>query len=278
MVGEGRGRCGTYVHPDLAARVGEHGFAGSRLVAPVALHQVVAADGQLAAGVEGQDFGRVGRVDDFGFDVWQRPADGVDTLVQGVVRRGHGGHRARLRHAVADGQLGEVEGAVQLAHELGGDAGAGGDAGSEVLEAGGGDGAVFQQLELGLEHGGDAVESGASLFLQAEERGMRVEGFGGEDDGGPVRDRCHVGEDRAEAVEERWRAADDVTLGEEEAVADAVAIVEDGTMGQAGCFGRRGCAGGELDVDGFVSIETRLWGLLPGTARIQYFMKADERF
>jgi hypothetical protein len=266
------------VHPDLAAGVGEHGFAGSRLVAPVALHQVVAADGQLAAGVEGQDFGRVGRVDDFGFDVWQRPADGVDTLVHGVVRRGHGGHRARLRHAVADGQLGEVEGAVQLAHELGGDAGAGGDAGSEVLETGGGDGAVFQQLELGLEHGGDAVESGAFLFLQAEERGMRVEGFGGEDDGGPVRDRCHVGEDRAEAVEERWRAADDVTLGEEEAVADAVAIVEDGTMGQAGCFGRRGCAGGELDVDGFVSIETHLWGLLPGTARIQYFMKADERF
>ena len=41
-------------------------------------------------------------------------------------------------------------------------------------------------------------------------------------------------------------------MGEEHALADGVAVVEDGTVGQGGGFGRGGRAGGELDVDGVV--------------------------
>ena len=64
-----------------------------------------------------------------------------------------------------------------------------------------------------------------------------------------MRGSRHVAEDAAEAVEEGWRAADDVGGREEHAGADLVAVVEDRAVGEAGGFGHGCCAGGELDVD-----------------------------
>ena len=62
----------------------------------------------------------------------------------------------------------------------------------------------------------------------------------------------HVAEDAAEAVEQGWRAADDIGGSEEHTGADLVAVVEDGAVGQAGGFGHGGRAGGKLNVDDVV--------------------------
>lgn len=166
---------------------------------------------------------------------------------------------------------------MQLAHQLGRDARAGGDAGAELGEAGGGHRAVGEQLELGEEHGGDAVDGGGGGGLDGAQGGGGVEGLAREDEGGGVGDGGHVAEDGAEAavggvseekegrgrervvLEERRWAADDVGRGEAHAVADAVAVVEDAAVGQAGRFGHRGGAGGELDVGDFVWMEVLVW-------------------
>lgn len=132
-----------------------------------------------------------------------QPADGLDALHQRIIRRRHGRHRAGLRHAVANRQLGQVEDAVQLAHQLGGDGAAGGDAGAELVEAGRRHGARREQLELGQEHGGHAVQRRGAVLLDGAQRGFGVEGLGGEDDGGAVRGGGHVAEDAAEAAGRR---------------------------------------------------------------------------
>lgn len=49
-------------------------------------------------------------------------------------------------------------------------------------------------------------------------------------------------------MEEWRRAADDVLWGEDHAVADLGAVVEDGSVGEACCFGHCGRAGRKLDV------------------------------
>lgn len=138
---------------------------------------------------------------------------------------------------------------MQFAHEVGGDGGTGGDAGSEVLEPFVGDGTIFDEVEAGEEHGGDAVEGGCLFGLNGVESGERVEGFGGKDDGRTVCRGGHVAEDTAEAVKEGWWADYDVFRGQKHSVTDLVAVVEDGTMGKTRCFGCGCCAGSELDVD-----------------------------
>jgi len=97
---------------------------------------------------------------------------------------------------------------VKLPHQLGGDARARCDAGAELGEVLVGHGAGGEELEVGEEHGWDAVEGSAFLLLDGEERGLRVEGFAGEDDAGAVGGAGHVPQDAAETVEEWGRAAD----------------------------------------------------------------------
>ena len=53
-------------------------------------------------------------------------------------------------------------------------------------------------------------------------------------------------------MKERWRAADDIVSGQEHAITDALPIVQDGPVRETGCFGKRGRARGELDVDDIV--------------------------
>ena len=58
----------------------------------------------------------------------------------------------------------------------------------------------FQELELGDEHRGDAVNRGAGVGGDTFEGGAWIEGFGGEDDGGAVGCSGHVPEDTAETT------------------------------------------------------------------------------
>lgn len=50
-------------------------------------------------------------------------------------------------------------------------------------------------------------------------------------------------------MEEWWRATDHIFFCEKHSIADALAVVQNRAMGQAGSFGQRCCSGGELDID-----------------------------
>jgi len=111
----------TRVHPQLTLVVSSHHLGGLLRLAPVLLHHQVAAHRQLAPFPDAENSRGVDWVHDLGFHMWHQPPHGVDALVHGVICRRHARHWARLRHAVADGQLGQVERLVQLAHDLGRD-------------------------------------------------------------------------------------------------------------------------------------------------------------
>ncbi len=87
----------------------------------------------------------------------QHPAHAVDPLFERVIRRRHRAHGTRLRHAVADRQLRQVQNFMKLPHQLGGNTRARGDAGAEMGEALVWHGAGGEELEVGEEHGWDAV-------------------------------------------------------------------------------------------------------------------------
>lgn len=116
----------------------------------------------------------------------------IDAFFEGIVGGGHGGYGACFCHTIANGEFSEVEDLVEFAHQLCRDTGASCDSGTEMFEAGVGYGAVLEEFELCEKHGGDTIKGGAFLFLYTFERGIGLECFGWEDDGGAVGGCCHV--------------------------------------------------------------------------------------
>lgn len=105
------------------------------------------------------------------------------------------------------------------------------DACSELREAFVLNGAVGKEFELGEEHCRYAVQRCAFLFLHCSQCGFGIERLGREDDAGAVGCGRRVAEDGAETVEEGGRTADYVGRGEEHALADGEAVVEDRAVG-----------------------------------------------
>src|SRR5206468_4141734 len=101
------------VHP--AVLVDGLGRAGR--VVPVADHDGVAAGQELTGGAARHRVAGLG-VGDLHLHVRVHPPDGGDPLVEVVVRRGLGGHRRSLGHAVTDGDLVHVHGRHPLLHDL----------------------------------------------------------------------------------------------------------------------------------------------------------------
>lgn len=66
----------------------------------------------------------------------------------------------------------------------------------------------------------------AVLRSDRSEHGWGGEGRAGEDDGAAVGDTDEQTKDEAEAVEEWWRTAENVSRGEGHAVADGVGVVD----------------------------------------------------
>ena len=73
-------------------------------------------------------------------------------------------------------------------------------------------------IEFAKEHGGDTVEGGTAVFVDSMERFERGEGFGREDNARAVCCCRHVAQDAAEAMKERWWAADNVVGSKEHAI------------------------------------------------------------
>ena len=109
-------------------------------------------------------------------------------------------------------------------------------------------------VQDGDEHGGHAVERGATLLLDGGHRRHRVEALQDHEGGAVVHRREHP-QHAAEAVEQRHRQAEPV-LGPEVLVgADPVAVVADVEMGQHDPLGKPRGARGVLHVDDVVRVE-----------------------
>lgn len=245
----------TYVHPDLAIPVSFQHFCRLLRRVPVLLHQQVPADSQFTSGLYRQNVAVVCWIDDLRFDMRHQPPDRIDALVHWIVRCRHRRHGTGLRHAVTDGQLREIQGPVQFPHQFRGDAAARGYPSPQILESNMGNFAALQQPELLEKHGGDPVQCCAFFVLYCFQRSRGIERFGREDDRRATRGRRHVAQDAPKTVKERRGTAHHVLRGEQHAIPNLGAIVQNRTMRETGCFGHGCCSRGELNVDHIVKRE-----------------------
>ncbi|MDT4813635.1 hypothetical protein FQZ97_466250 [compost metagenome] len=237
------------MHP--AARV--DGVGGGLGVVPVAQHHAVATGAEFADGAA-RDDPALG-VDDLAFQVRLGAADGGHAQFQLVVRAGLQGHRAGLGHAVGDLHFAHVHLVDHPAHHFDRAGGAGHDAGAQAGQV---ELVTLRVIQLGDEHGGHAVEGGGLLFGHGTQGGQRVEGIARVDHGGAVGQAAEVAHHHAEAVIQRHRDHQAILLGQTQALADHVAVVEDVVVAEGGALGETGGAGGVLDVDGVVELQAGL--------------------
>lgn len=158
-------------------------------------------------------------------------ADGGEAAGEGVVGESVEAGRGRLGEAVAASELAHAEAVDHEAHQVARHGGAGDDAGAYAGEVGLGEapfgGVGVGRLEERVEHGGDAVEGGAAFLAEGAEGGARVEDLGRVDDLAAVGEDGEEAEHKAEAVEERGRAAEHVGGGETHAVANETGVVDE---------------------------------------------------
>lgn len=85
------------------------------------------------------------------------PADSTNSLINRIIRGGHSRHGARLRHAITDSQLGEVEHLMQSLHELRRNTAPSSDARSQLLKSLAGHLAALDEVQLFQEHSRHAI-------------------------------------------------------------------------------------------------------------------------
>lgn len=171
------------MHPNLPRIIRHHHFCRAVDITPIPLHQKISTDGQFARGIDRKYLAAISGVHDLGFNMRHEPADGINALVDRIVSGGHRRHGARLRHAVANSQLSEVEHLMQSLHELRRNTTSSSDARPQLLKPLTGDLAAFDEIELFQEHGRHAVQRGTLLVLDSLEGSARVERLRGEHDG-----------------------------------------------------------------------------------------------
>ena len=179
-------------------------------------------------------------------------ADRGDAAFQRIVQRGLEADRARLRHAIGDGDVAQMHQLHHPAHHLHRAGRAGHDAGAQAgdVEAG-----EIRVVHLGDEHGGHAVEAGATLGGDGLQRGQRIEALAGEDHGGAMGQAAQDAHHHAEAVIERHGDAEPVMFGQPHRFGDEIAVIEDVVVGQRRALRRARGAGGELDVHRRVELQ-----------------------
>ncbi|KAI3480411.1 hypothetical protein L1887_57425 [Cichorium endivia] len=245
------------VHP--ARRV--DGFGGRRRVAPVAEHHAVATGAQLADLPAGNHVALL--VDDLAFQLRLGAPDTGHPQFELVVGAGLHRHRAGLGHAVGDLHFAHVQLIDDPAHHFDRAGGPGHDpraqAGQVVVGA-------LRLVEHGDEHGRHAVQRCGALLDHGLQGQRRVEGVVGVDHGAAVGHAAQVAHDHAEAVVQRHRDHQTVVLGQAQAFADHVAVVEDVVVTEGRALGEAGGAGGVLDVHRLVELQALLAGIEVGHA------------
>ncbi|MNV96508.1 hypothetical protein D3C71_1915240 [compost metagenome] len=97
-------------------------------------------------------------------------------------------------------------------------------------------------VQLGDEHGRHAIQRGGLFFGNRAQGRQRVERIVGVDQRTAVGHAAQVGHDHAEAVVQRHRDHQPIMLGQAQAFADHVAVVEDVAVAERGAFGETGGA------------------------------------
>ncbi len=105
-------------------------------------------------------------------------------------------------------------------------------------------------VQLGDEHGGNAVERCAFFLFDGVERGGGLERFVGDNHRGAVDDSHERAQHAAEAMIKRHGDADAILLGEPLALAGVKDVKQQIAMAEHRGLGKAGCAGSVLDVDG----------------------------
>ena len=200
------------------------------------------------------------RIDDLDFKMRLDAAYRRDAAPQRIVSRALEAHRARLGHAVGDGDFVQVHLVDRAFHHFDRARRAGHDAGAQrgQIEA-----PELRMIELRDEHGRHAVQRGAAFLGHGFERHQRIEAFARKHHAGAVRQRRKIAQHHAEAVIERHRDAQPVLRREPHRLADEEAVVEDIVMRQRRAFGKAGRARSELDVDRLVELQNRRQLLKP---------------
>ena len=165
-------------------------------------------------------------------------------------------HRARLRHAIADGHLRACASRRPTRFMI--SIGQGEPAMMPVRSEERSQRRERRVLQLGDEHRGHAVERRAPLVVHRLQHGQRVERVAREHHRrDPMRHAGQHAQDHAEAVVERHRDADAVRLGEPHRLADEEPVVQDVVVRERGALRRARRAAGELDVDRVVALQDR---------------------
>ena len=150
-------------------------------------------------------------------------------------------------------------------HDLYRTGGAGHDAGAQAAQL---ELAEPGMVQFGNKHGGHPVQRGAALLGYCRQGGFRFEGLGGKNRSTAVSDTGQVGHDHTEAVVQRHRYAQPVSLGQAHTVAHQLAIVENIAMGEGGPLGVARGAAGELDIDRVAGGQLRRDSLHPRALRL----------
>ncbi len=102
------------------------------------------------------------------------------------------------------------------------------------------------------------MQGRTALGLDRFEDSGGVEMFRGDHHAGPVAGTDQVAQDHSKSVVERDRNAQPVRGGEAQSQTGEIAVVEDVVVGERRPLGKAGGAGGVLDIDGVVALQTGL--------------------
>ena len=234
------------VHP---AR-GILGLAGLFLVVPVAGHHGIAARAEFAPDPARNDAALA--VDDLDLDMRMHATDRRDAALDGILDAALEAHRARLGHAIGDGDVAHVHALQHLAHHRDRAGRARHDAGAQRMQV---EAVELGMVEFGDEHRRHAVERGAALGLYGLQRRQRIEPLAGIDHRGPQRRRRQIAHHHSEAMIERHGNADAVLGSQMQRTAGEIAVVEDVVVAERDALRRAGGARSELDVGGIVELD-----------------------
>ncbi|TLS29419.1 hypothetical protein PpBr36_02138 [Pyricularia pennisetigena] len=208
-------------HPVL---VPHHHLGRLLRVVPVARLQLVPRDAELAAPAQRDRLAVA--VHDLGVRVRHQRPHRRQPPRHHVVGEGVEARRARLRQPVAARELGHAQSRHHLLHQVSRHRRPGHDARAE-LQVAGLELRRFRQREERVEHGRHPVQRRAALLLHGPQCRSRIKDLGRVHHLAAVRDGGQHAQDEPEAVEEWWRAAQDVCRSEPHAVADVAGVVDE---------------------------------------------------